>query len=152
MARYGAILAYDGTAYLGFQRQPDPTPTIQAKVEAAIAAIVGGSVGIVAAGRTDAGVHASGQVIAFDAEWKHEEQELLNAINSQLPRDIALQRLWRQAGFHPRYDALWRQYAYHVASVKVRQPLLERYAWQFIGERLDIDRMEAAADNLPWRA
>ncbi len=145
MARYGAILAYDGTAYQGFQRQLAPTPTIQAAVEAAIAAIVGRSVGIVAAGRTDAGVHASGQVIAFDVEWKHKERELLDAINSQLPRDIALQRIWRQAGFHPRYDALWRQYAYSIATAGVRQPLLDRHVWQLIGERLDIESMNEAA-------
>ena len=145
MARFGAILAYDGTAYQGFQRQPEPTPTIQAALEAAISAIAGLPVGIVGAGRTDAGVHASGQVIAFDLVWKHEERELLNAINSQLPRDIALQRIWQRADFHPRFDALWRQYTYSIATVGVRQPLLERQVWQLTGERLDIESMNAAA-------
>ena len=145
MARYGAVLAYDGTAYQGFQRQPEPTPTIQAAVERAIARITGQAIGIIAAGRTDAGVHATGQVISFEVEWKHDERKLLWAINSRLPLDIALQRLWRQEGFHPRYDALWRQYAYRVATVGARQPLLNRHVWQIIAESLDIESMRAAA-------
>ena len=109
--RYAAILAYDGTEYQGFQRQPAPTPTIQAAVEAALASVTRRAAAVIGAGRTDSGVHAHGQVIAFDVDWKHSEDELLSAINSQLPMDIALQRLWRQEGFHPRYDARWRQYA-----------------------------------------
>ena len=101
--------------------------------------------GIVAAGRTDTGVHATGQVIAFDVEWKHDDDELLRAINSQLPLDIALQELWRQDDFHPRYDALWRQYAYRIATPAARHPLLNRHVWQLIGESLDLERMNAAA-------
>ena len=145
MTRYGAILAYDGTAYQGFQRQPAPTPTIQYSVEAAIGTVTGKSTGIIAAGRTDTGVHASGQVIAFDIDWKHDDDELLRAINSQLPLDIALQHLWRQTDFHPRYDALWRQYVYRIVTPKARQPLLNRQAWQLIGESLDLERMQEAA-------
>jgi len=84
-------------------------------------------------------------VIAFDVEWKHEDDELLRAINSQLPLDIALQELWRQDDFHPRYDALWRQYAYRIATPVARHPLLNRHVWQLIGESLDLERMNAAA-------
>ncbi len=145
MARFGAILSYDGTAYQGFQRQPEPTPTIQAEVECAIAAIARRAVRVTAAGRTDAGVHATGQVIAFDVSWKHTDQELLRAINSQLPRDIALQRVWRQAGFHPRFDARWRQYRYQIATVCARHPLLSRFVWQRIGESMDDASMREAA-------
>ena len=85
MKRYAAILAYDGTDYQGFQRQPAPTPTIQAAVETALAAVTRGACAVVGAGRTDTGVHALGQVIAFDVDWNHSEDELLSAINSQLP-------------------------------------------------------------------
>lgn len=145
MNRYAAILAYDGTDYQGFQRQPAPTPTIQAAVEAAVAAVTGGARAVIGAGRTDSGVHALGQVIAFDADWNHSEDELLRAINSQLPPDIALQRLWRQDGFHPRFDARWRQYAYRVATVKARNPLLNRTVWQLLGERLNLNAMRGAA-------
>ena len=145
MRRYAAILAYDGTDYQGFQRQPEPTPTIQAAVEKAISRVTAQPTRIVAAGRTDTGVHASGQVIAFDVEWKHGNDELLRAINSQLPADIALRELWRQERFHPRFDALWRQYAYRIATPATRHPLLTRHVWQLIGESLDLERMNAAA-------
>lgn len=143
--RYRAILAYDGTAYQGFQRQPAPAPTIQSAVETAISKVTAQSVGIFAAGRTDTGVHASGQVIAFDVDWMHSKGELLRAINSQLPLDIAMQELSLQDGFHPRYDALWRQYVYRVATLPARQPLLNRHVWQLIGDSLDVERMNAAA-------
>lgn len=145
MKRYAAILAYDGTDYQGFQRQSAPTPTIQGAVEAAVAAVTGQASAVIAAGRTDTGVHARGQVIAFDVDWKHSGDDLLSAINSQLPLDIALQRLWPQADFHPRYDARWRQYAYRVATVKARNPLLNRRAWQLVGEQLNLDAMREAA-------
>ena len=145
MKRYAAILAYDGTDYQGFQRQPAPTPTIQAAVEAAVATVTRCACAVIGAGRTDTGVHAQGQVIAFDVEWKHSEAELLSAINANLPLDIALQRLWRQDDFHPRYDARWRQYAYRIATVTARNPLLNRGAWQLIGARLNLDAMREAA-------
>ena len=143
--RYGAILAYDGSAYQGFQRQPQPTPTIQAAVEAALRTICGADVGIVAAGRTDAGVHAAGQVIAFDMTWRHSESELLRAVNAQLPADIALRKLWRAPGFHPRFDASWRQYVYRIRSPEARDPLTTRYEWHLPGMRLDLAEMQAAA-------
>ncbi|MYD10105.1 MAG: tRNA pseudouridine(38-40) synthase TruA [Chloroflexi bacterium] len=145
MKRYAAILAYDGTDYQGFQRQPAPTPTIQAAVEAAVAAVTRRACAVVGAGRTDTGVHALGQVIAFDVDWKHSESELMSAINASLPLDIALQRLWRQDDFHPRYDARWRQYAYRVAAVSARNPLLNRSAWQLVGAKLNLDAMRKAA-------
>ena len=138
-------MAYDGTAYQGFQRQPEPTSTIQAAVEKAISRVTVQPASIVAAGRTDTGVHASGQVIAFDVEWKHGDYELLRAINSQLPADISLRELWRQEQFHPRFDALWRQYAYRIATPATRHPLVNRHVWQLIGESLDLERMNAAA-------
>ena len=138
--RYGAILAYDGTAYCGFQWQPPPTPTIQSAVEKAIRQVTAQTASVIGAGRTDTGVHASGQVIAFDIEWKHGDDELLRAINSQLPLDIAAREIWRQDGFHPRYDALWRQYVYRVSTPVARHPLMNRTVWQLVGESLNLDR------------
>jgi len=148
MARYVARLAYDGTAYNGFQRQLEHIPTIQLAVEKSISNITRQHVSIIGAGRTDTGVHAVGQVIAFDVDWKHSDTALLLAINSQLPVDIALQEIWQQDGFHPRYDALSRQYVYTVAGLKIRNPLLNRQTWQLFGQELDIDRMQAAAQQL----
>lgn len=145
MTRYGAILAYDGTDYYGFQRQPPPTATVQSAVEKAIRQVVALPASVIAAGRTDTGVHASGQAIAFDVEWKHGDDELLRAINAQLPPDIAVREIWRQEGFHPRYDALWRQYVYRIATPDARHPLMNRTVWQLVGESLDLKRMNEAA-------
>ena len=147
MTRYGAILAYDGSAFQGFQRQPEPTPTIQAAVEAALCKVCGHASGIAAAGRTDAGVHAAGQVIAFDAAWRHSATDLRRAINSQLPAEVALRKVFYAPGFHPRFDALWRQYVYTVAAPGSRNPLTARYEWQMIGMDLDMDAMQAAAQS-----
>lgn len=129
MRRYRAQLAYDGTAYYGYQRQPS-FPTVQGRVEEALAKILGTPTTVYAAGRTDTGVHATGQVIAFDASWRHSADTLLHAVNSKLPDDIALQDIVQQSDFHPRFDALSRTYRYDVAVVHVRQPLLAKRAWQ----------------------
>lgn len=148
MARYVATLAYDGTDYNGFQRQAKHIPTVQLEVEKAIRKITQQDVSITGAGRTDTGVHAVGQVIAFDVNWKHETNTLLLAINSKLPSDIALQAIRQQEGFHPRYDALWRQYIYRVVTVPVRNPLLNRQVWQVVGEPFDLPEMMRAAEQL----
>lgn len=148
MTRYVARLAYDGTAYNGFQRQPAHVPTIQLAVEESIGKITRQDVTIIGAGRTDTGVHAVGQIIAFDVEWKHTDTALLLAINSQLPYDIAVQEIWQQEGFHPRYDALSRQYVYRVAQVTARNPLLNRQTWQILSQTLDSDQMQMAAQQL----
>lgn len=146
MTRYRATLAYDGTAYYGYQRQPDK-PTVQGRVEQALQTILGVPTTVYAAGRTDTGVHAIGQVIAFDATWKHDDATLLRAVNSRLPQDIALQDITQQEGFHPRFDALSRAYRYDVAVVDVRQPLLAKRAWQ-LQQSLDDAALQTTAERL----
>lgn len=147
MTRFRATLAYDGTAYQGFQRQAGETPTIQRAVEQAITAVTGQSVTVIGAGRTDSGVHATGQVIAFDAEWQHDDRALLRALNVSLPDDIALQDIIRQEGFHPRFDAVSRVYNYKLILSDQRQPLLNRLAWHIYGP-LDGAAMQQAAKML----
>lgn len=146
MIRFRATLSYDGTAYKGYQVQPD-TPTIQGTIEDALEYILRHPTRVNAAGRTDTGVHAIGQVITFDAVWKHGNEALLRAINSRLPKDIALQDIRQQAGFHPRYDALSRTYRYRLAVVEVRQPLLTKRAWQ-VQHDMDVVVMQGAATCL----
>jgi tRNA pseudouridine38-40 synthase len=127
--RLKAVVAYDGTDYHGFQRQsPDREPSIQGTLEQALSAI--GQAGTVTgAGRTDAGVHASGQVIAFDADWRHGLDDLQRALNAVLPPSIAVLELEQTAErFHPRYDAVSREYRYSVLNRQVRDPLAVRYA------------------------
>jgi tRNA pseudouridine38-40 synthase len=94
---------------------------------------VGQQITVTGAGRTDAGVHATGQVIAFDVEWTHPDEVLLRALNALLPDDIALQSLVRAPGFHPRFDAVARLYRYTVIHAEQRQPLWGRYAWRVWG-------------------
>lgn len=147
MTRYRATLAYDGTAYQGFQRQAGRTPTVQGALERALARVTGQTTTVIGAGRTDAGVHATGQVIAFDVEWRHSDAELLRALNAVLPDDIALQDIAQQPGFHPRFDAVARLYTYDVLNAPQRQPLLRWRAWH-VWTPLDLDALRAAANVL----
>lgn len=142
---YAATLAYDGGAYAGFQRQAG-APTIQAMLEQALASLGAAPATVRAAGRTDRGVHARGQVIAFSLPWRHDEAALLRALNANLPRDIALQSLWRarEGRFHPRFDARARRYQYRLLLAHERQPLRERYAWR-LRPPLDERAMQDAA-------
>lgn len=133
MAHYKAILAYDGNRYSGFQRQKKGSGcnTVQAVVETALAKIGWQDETILFAGRTDAGVHARGQVIAFQLNWAHSLWELQNAINANLPADVAVLAVeYSDKDFHPRYQAIWRQYRYRIYCSPQRQPLYERYAWR----------------------
>ncbi len=152
--RYRATLAYDGAAYHGFQRLgPHEEPSIQGTIEAVLVRLNDGqALNVLGAGRTDAGVHATGQVIAFDLAWKHEDDDLLRAINALLPTDIALQRLTRaEPGFHPRFDASSRTYQYFVYEAQIRQPMMARMSWWVrppLHARLDVDKMNWAAAKL----
>jgi tRNA pseudouridine38-40 synthase len=148
--RYRATLAYDGAAYLGFQRQAGDTPTIQRAVEDAIDAVCGQRVTVAGAGRTDSGVHATGQVIAFDVAWGHDDDSLLRALNANLPGDIALQDIRQQEGFHPRFDAVSRVYHYRVMQSPQRQPLWRNLAWH-VNRPLDAAAMQQAAERLVGR-
>lgn len=145
---YRAILAYDGTAYQGFQRQSAGKPSVQMAVESALATVIGQPIRVISAARTDSGVHAAGQVISFSADWSHGSATLLRAINATLPDDIAMQRLNEApAAFHPRFDAVSRTYRYQVYDAPVRNPLLARTAWQVHGGqqgRLDLAPMNDA--------
>lgn len=142
--RVKAVIAYEGTAFLGFQKQAQG-PTVQGALEEVLAGIAGDGVRVLGAGRTDAGVHAEGQVVAFDLAWRHSLDDLRNALNALLPRSIAvLEVAWAPEGFHPRFDALSRTYRYRVFNRPVRSPFEERFAWH-VPEPLDVEQMERAA-------
>ena len=126
MARYKVTLSYDGTGFQGYQRQKNRR-TVQGCVEQALQQIGWTATSILSAGRTDTGVHASGQVIAFDLEWNHTTGKLVLALNAALPPDIAVVDAVEATGsFHPRYSALAREYHYSLLLAKHRNPLLER--------------------------
>jgi tRNA pseudouridine38-40 synthase len=130
MARYQVTLAYDGTDFAGFQRQAKAR-TVQQTVEEALRRLDWQGRSILCAGRTDAGVHASGQVIAFDLDWAHTPEELVRAMNAHLPGDVSVRAAALAAdSFHPRFEALSRRYLYRLFCDKLRDPLRERYAWR----------------------
>lgn len=150
MTRYRATLAYDGTGFWGFQRQATG-PTIQGTLEAALQRIGWPGPTVWGAGRTDSGVHATGQVIAFDLDWPHGDAALLRALNANLPEAVAVQALAACADdFHPRYAARARRYRYTVYNRPVRSPLAARYAWQ-VWPALDLGRLGAASRLLLGR-
>jgi tRNA pseudouridine38-40 synthase len=130
MERYQVILAYDGSHFKGFQRQAKAR-SVQGVVENALRKLNWQGKSILAAGRTDTGAHAAGQVIAFELEWAHGAQDLQQALNKYLPFDVAARDVKRVSPtFHPRYDADWRKYLYRIYCQPVRDPLLEPYAWR----------------------
>ncbi len=130
MARYQIILAYDGTDFLGSQRQAS-SRTVQSELEKALRKIGWQGKSILLAGRTDTGTHASGQVAAFDLDWGHGFDKLRDALNAYLPGDMAVRNVKAAADdFHPRFDATSRRYRYRLFCADVRDPLRERYAWR----------------------
>ncbi len=146
--RYRATLAYDGSAYWGFQRQAGDVPTVQKAVEDAIRGVTHQTVTILGAGRTDTGVHATGQVISFDIEgWSQGSIKLVKALNATLPPDIRLRDVLEAPGFHPRFDADSRRYRYTILRADVPNPLLNGRAWM-VNLRLDLAVMQAAAQML----
>ena len=147
MAHYKLILAYDGTNYNGFQRQAIKT-SVQATFEEALRRLGWQGRAVMPAGRTDSGVHASGQVVSFNLDWNHPDYSLQNALNAFLPADIAVQSVTQVAAeFHPRYDALSRQYRYQLYWQSARDPLRDRYAWR-LERKPELPLLQAAANDL----
>ena len=148
--RYRARVEYDGTEFAGFQAQPGRR-TVQGEIERVLAHLDGGrQVRIAGAGRTDAGVHAAGQVIAFTWSGRLRSRRLGEAIGALLPPDIAIGPLVRvDPGFSPRRSASLRAYRYSIWNGP-RSPLRERYALG-LRQRLDVEAMQAAADELVGR-
>lgn len=145
--RVRAVVAYDGTDYGGFQRQTN-APSVQATLEIALAQVTQETVTVLAAGRTDAGVHAVGQVIAFDTAWRHGLDALQRALNAVLPADVAvLEMAEATPDFHPRYDARSRRYRYTIYNAPVRWPLARRYSLH-VAATLDVAAMQQAAQCL----
>jgi tRNA pseudouridine38-40 synthase len=142
------LIAYDGTAYAGFQRQREGQPTIQGELERVLTELAQGPIRIKGAGRTDSGVHARGQVIGFELEWRHGPGALQQALNAYLPADIAVLNLEQcEAGFHPRFDARRRAYEYIIYNAAVRSPIGRQYAWH-VKRPIDEYKMNQAAQAL----
>jgi tRNA pseudouridine38-40 synthase len=104
---------------------------VQSELEKALRKLGWSGRSVIIAGRTDTGVHASGQVAAFDLDWGHAESDLLHALNANLPLDMAAREIrLAAADFHPRFDATSRCYQYRLFCQPIRDPLREKFAWR----------------------
>jgi tRNA pseudouridine38-40 synthase len=148
--RFRATVEYDGTEFAGFQLQRGAR-TIQGELEAALARLSGGMrQPVMGAGRTDAGVHATGQVIGFTYPGSLSAEGLTEALNGNLPPDVAIRDVRRApAGFNPRYAARYRDYRYSIWNGR-RSPLHERTA-HWVRVDLDLAAMARAATALEGR-
>ena len=150
MPTFKLTIEYDGTAYAGWQRQSEQ-PTIQAAFEAALESIAQQPISVIAAGRTDAGVHALGQVVSFRSDKGLTPGDWLRALNARLPPDIAV----RQAeavdeAFHARHWATGKLYRYRILNRPSRSALDRSRTWHLYGP-LNVQAMQEAAQALLGR-
>lgn len=150
MTSFRITLAYDGTDFVGWQRQANGV-SIQALIEDALRALDGREVTVTGAGRTDAGVHALGQVAAFTIARELAPEALVRALNSHLPYAIrVLTAEHAPPAFHPRFGARAKTYRYRVWNGDVMSPFERRHAWHVPGP-LDLEAMRVAARLLEGR-
>jgi tRNA pseudouridine38-40 synthase len=141
------IVEYEGTRYHGWQAQAG-TPTVEAALRDAIVGLTGESPALTAAGRTDAGVHALGQVVNFRLERPFPLEQLPGALNARLAPDIAVRHAEAvDESFNARYSARARLYAYRIRQALPRGAYQRQYAWG-LHDTLDLSAMQVAADRL----
>jgi len=145
MNKYKAVIEYDGTDFNGFQAQPEGTRTVQGELISVLSRILDDRISISYSGRTDSGVHATGQVIAFVTEKELDLYRFKWSLNNLLPPDISVKRL-EPAGisFDPRRDARWREYIYNVVNSDNQSVFLKKYSI-LITRKLDLGSMVKAA-------
>lgn len=155
MARYQLTLAYDGTDFFGSQRQAkndgsssSRPRTVQGELEKALRGLGWSDRSALLSGRTDTGVHATGQVAVCDLDWTHTGDELVRALNAKLPGDVSV---WDaqivRDDFHPRFDATSRTYSYQLFYDTLRNPIRERFAWR-VNHTLDDELLKQASHAL----
>ncbi|HUT13269.1 MAG TPA: tRNA pseudouridine(38-40) synthase TruA [Thermoguttaceae bacterium] len=141
-------LAYDGTAYAGWQVQPG-RPTVQGVLETALEKITGQRIRVLASGRTDAGVHALGQVVGLRTQSRLAPDVLRRALNAELPHDVAVLDVAEAPdGFHAIRDAVRKKYRYSIHDGPIRDIFKRYYCWKYAHGRLDVDAMNRAAQYL----
>lgn len=145
MKNWKALIQYDGTKYQGWQRQERTDMTIQGKLEAVLSRMDDRAVEVIGSGRTDAGVHALGQVANFHLQTEMSAMEILSYCNRYLPEDIAVTEISAvSARFHARYLAQRKTYCYRVRTSEIPNVFDRRYLYEF-HEKLDLKRMKRAA-------
>ena len=147
MQRIKLELAYDGTHYGGWQRQPD-TPSVQATLEKILRTMTGDKIVVTGSGRTDARVHALKQVAAFSTESTLTPEVFYRALNGLLPDDIRVLHAEEvPMTFHPIRDAVAKRYRYLIDDQRPFCPITRNYCWN-VRKPLDVSRMKAAAEHL----
>lgn len=148
MRTYKLTISYDGSRYLGWQKQPDIELTIQGTLERAIAKVAGYPVEVFGSGRTDGGVHAKGQTASIMLQRKVNEEEFLYKLNVELPEDIRVINVeFMKNRFHARYSAKSKCYEYTIDTRKKADVFQRKYTFHY-PEKLDLDKMRQAADLL----
>lgn len=141
------LLQYDGTEYCGWQTQPNGV-SVQGLIQNALAKITGEVVRLTGSGRTDAGVHALGQVAAFNTDSSLEAGTFKNALNANLPEDIRIiEAADADENFHPRFDAKHKTYFYIISNDRVLSPFVARYVWH-LPNQLNIENMTLGVQSL----
>lgn len=149
LRRIALLVAYDGAGFAGSQAQAPGRRTVQGELEAALVRFTGEQQRLRLAGRTDAGVHARGQVCTLDTRSRHSPARFVTALNRYLSPDIAVRAATEVApAFDPRRHALARRYEYRIAYGRPRSPLLRLRSWQ-LPRPLDVEAMQQAAALLP---
>lgn len=144
MAKIMLTLQYDGTDYAGFQMQPN-VPTVQGELQRALSTVLQEPVTVTAASRTDAGVHALGQVVTFTTEKPIPLSNIAPAVNDHLPVAVNVVSAQRMPeSFHPRYDAVEKLYSYRILNRQLGSPFISRCAWH-IPDDLNVESMKTAA-------
>jgi tRNA pseudouridine38-40 synthase len=150
LKNFKLTIEYDGTFYHGWQRQKSD-PTFQAEIENAISTMMGHSITVIGSGRTDAGVHALGQVANFKCDTRLRPQELLNGLNALLPDCMVIRSCEEvDENFHARYDVKRKTYQYRILNRYLPIAIQRQYAWH-IRRRLDIGAMRQASNHLVGR-
>ena len=141
------VIQYDGSRFSGWQRQPNQL-TVQGELERVLSVLCAKPIEVNGTSRTDAGVHAAGQVASFSGEFAIPTENILRAANNLLPSDISVAHVWEaKEEFHPRFDAKGKTYLYRILNSKVRDPFRSRYTW-WVDRTLDVEAMRKASKLL----
>ena len=147
MKRIGLVVAYDGTNYCGWQTQPNGI-TVQGVLNETLSELLGEKIETIGASRTDAGVHAMGNVAVFDTNTRIPGEKISYALNQRLPEDIRIQLSEEvEPDFHPRYCDSEKTYEYRILNRKFPVPTERLYTY-FYHYKLDVDKMKAATSYL----
>ena len=148
MKNYKIIVQYDGTRYKGWQVQKSTDATIQGKLQMVLSKLAGHPVEVIGSGRTDAGVHANGQVANFHIEEHFSKEQLMETFWNFLPEDIAVIQIEEvDERFHSRFHAVSKTYSYRIRTSPVPNVFERKFLYQY-GQTLDVDKMKKAAQAL----